>query len=140
MQPLGVAVSSLDSPVISHYTLKKTQRNLTVSKKYIYLKKKGQIFWSSYFYPSYLHTSTSNIPSQINLKYVSSMCVSIVVVSCAHLVFLFQPLNPNPDSRWNTYFKDNEILLQIDKDVRCVFELFVYFSILSMYQSALLPS
>lgn len=31
---------------------------------------------------------------------------------------LFQPLNPNPDSRWNTYFKDNEILLQIDKDVR----------------------
>jgi len=31
---------------------------------------------------------------------------------------LFQPLNPNPDSRWNNYFKDNEILLQIDKDVR----------------------
>ncbi|KAJ6654608.1 hypothetical protein lerEdw1_006761 [Lerista edwardsae] len=29
-----------------------------------------------------------------------------------------QPLNPNPDSRWNTYFKDNEVLLQIDKDVR----------------------
>ncbi|XP_053328534.1 TBC1 domain family member 13 [Spea bombifrons] len=28
------------------------------------------------------------------------------------------PLNPNPDSRWNTYFKDNEVLLQIDKDVR----------------------
>ncbi|XP_023664113.1 TBC1 domain family member 13 isoform X2 [Paramormyrops kingsleyae] len=28
------------------------------------------------------------------------------------------PLNPNPDSRWNSYFKDNEILLQIDKDVR----------------------
>ncbi|KAF3848580.1 hypothetical protein F7725_015077 [Dissostichus mawsoni] len=26
------------------------------------------------------------------------------------------PLNPNPDSRWNNYFKDNEILLQIDKD------------------------
>lgn len=34
-----------------------------------------------------------------------------------NLIF-FQPLNPNPDSRWNTYFKDNEILLQIDKDVR----------------------
>lgn len=31
-----------------------------------------------------------------------------------------QPLNPSPDSRWNTYFKDNEVLLQIDKDVRCV--------------------
>lgn len=29
-----------------------------------------------------------------------------------------QPLNPNPDSRWNTYFRDNEVLLQIDKDVR----------------------
>ncbi|XP_018420832.1 PREDICTED: TBC1 domain family member 13 [Nanorana parkeri] len=28
------------------------------------------------------------------------------------------PLNPNPESRWNTYFKDNEVLLQIDKDVR----------------------
>ncbi|KAM4663717.1 TBC1 domain family member 13 [Discoglossus pictus] len=28
------------------------------------------------------------------------------------------PLNPNPDSRWNTYFRDNEVLLQIDKDVR----------------------
>ncbi len=29
-----------------------------------------------------------------------------------------QPLNPNPDSQWNAYFKDNEVLLQIDKDVR----------------------
>ncbi|XKL69612.1 hypothetical protein PGB90_007381 [Kerria lacca] len=28
------------------------------------------------------------------------------------------PLNTNPSSKWNTYFKDNEILLQIDKDVR----------------------
>ncbi|KAL4609567.1 TBC1 domain family member 13-like [Arapaima gigas] len=28
------------------------------------------------------------------------------------------PLNPNPESKWNSYFKDNEILLQIDKDVR----------------------
>lgn len=28
------------------------------------------------------------------------------------------PLNPNPDSKWQTYFKDNEVLLQIDKDVR----------------------
>lgn len=37
-------------------------------------------------------------------------------LSCLSL----QPLNPNPDSRWNTYFKDNEVLLQIDKDVRCV--------------------
>lgn len=28
------------------------------------------------------------------------------------------PLNPNPNSEWNTYFKDNETLLQIDKDCR----------------------
>lgn len=34
------------------------------------------------------------------------------------LILSLQPLNPNPDSRWNTYFKDNEVLLQIDKDVR----------------------
>lgn len=30
------------------------------------------------------------------------------------------PLNLNPDSKWQTYFKDNEVLLQIDKDVRQV--------------------
>lgn len=28
------------------------------------------------------------------------------------------PLNINPDSQWQTFFKDNEVLLQIDKDVR----------------------
>ncbi|XP_072176975.1 TBC1 domain family member 13-like [Diadema setosum] len=28
------------------------------------------------------------------------------------------PLNPNPDSQWSQYFKDNEVLLQIDKDTR----------------------
>lgn len=28
------------------------------------------------------------------------------------------PLNPNPDSPWGSYFKDNEVLAQIDKDVR----------------------
>lgn len=28
------------------------------------------------------------------------------------------PLNPNPRSEWNSYFQDNEILNQIDKDVR----------------------
>ncbi|CAG0889196.1 unnamed protein product [Darwinula stevensoni] len=28
------------------------------------------------------------------------------------------PLNPNPDSQWQTFFRDNEVLLQIDKDVR----------------------
>ncbi|XP_064649444.1 TBC1 domain family member 13-like [Lineus longissimus] len=28
------------------------------------------------------------------------------------------PLNPNPDSQWVAYFKDNEMLMQIDKDCR----------------------
>ena len=28
------------------------------------------------------------------------------------------PLNPNPESSWQGFFKDNEVLLQIDKDVR----------------------
>ncbi|XP_022908310.1 TBC1 domain family member 13 [Onthophagus taurus] len=32
--------------------------------------------------------------------------------------FLDHPLSCNPDSRWQTFFKDNEVLLQIDKDVR----------------------
>ncbi|KAL4689409.1 hypothetical protein H8959_012200 [Pygathrix nigripes] len=38
-------------------------------------------------------------------------------VSREDVTFEDHPLNPNPDSRWNTYFKDNEVLLQIDKDV-----------------------
>lgn len=28
------------------------------------------------------------------------------------------PLSDGPESAWSTYFKDNEVLLQIDKDVR----------------------
>lgn len=28
------------------------------------------------------------------------------------------PLSEGPDSKWNIFFKDNEFLLQIDKDVR----------------------
>lgn len=31
---------------------------------------------------------------------------------------LDHPLNYHPDSKWQTYFKDNDVLLQIDKDVR----------------------
>lgn len=30
------------------------------------------------------------------------------------------PLNPNPESQWGSFFKDNEVLAQIDKDVRLV--------------------
>ncbi len=35
------------------------------------------------------------------------------------------PLSTSPSSQWNTYFKDNEVLLQIDKDVRFVSRLFL---------------
>lgn len=36
-----------------------------------------------------------------------------------YLVFFHpQPLNPNPQSNWGMFFKDNEMLLQIDKDCR----------------------
>lgn len=34
------------------------------------------------------------------------------------VTFSDHPLNINPDSLWAAYFKDNEVLLQIDKDVR----------------------
>lgn len=34
-------------------------------------------------------------------------------VTCAD-----HPLSSNPDSLWQAFFKDNEVLLQIDKDVR----------------------
>ncbi|XP_054249256.1 TBC1 domain family member 13 isoform X2 [Indicator indicator] len=37
------------------------------------------------------------------------------------------PLNPSPDSRWNNYFKDNEVLLQIDKDVRRLYPDMAFF-------------
>jgi hypothetical protein len=37
------------------------------------------------------------------------------------LLISFQPLNSAPDSSWAVYFKENEVLLQIDKDVRLVF-------------------
>lgn len=52
--------------------------------------------------------------------YVNVVLKSLCSVTDLMFSLFFQPLNPNPDSRWNTYFKDNEILLQIDKDVRCV--------------------
>lgn len=31
---------------------------------------------------------------------------------------LDHPLSEGPESSWSNYFKDNEVLLQIDKDVR----------------------
>ena len=45
-------------------------------------------------------------------------------------VLLFQylqPLNPNPDSQWLAFFKDNEVLLQIDKDCRYYCSVYLMF-------------
>eukprot|EP00088_Acartia_fossae_P024788 TRINITY_DN2566_c0_g1_i2.p1 TRINITY_DN2566_c0_g1~~TRINITY_DN2566_c0_g1_i2.p1 ORF type:complete len:385 (-),score=51.57 TRINITY_DN2566_c0_g1_i2:465-1619(-) len=38
------------------------------------------------------------------------------------------PLNPNPNSNWQHFFKDNEVLLQIDKDVRRLYPDISFFS------------
>ncbi|XP_031556104.1 TBC1 domain family member 13-like [Actinia tenebrosa] len=43
------------------------------------------------------------------------------------------PLNPNPDSWWMGYFKDNEILLQIDKDCRRLLPDISFFQIATKY-------
>ncbi|XP_064799413.1 TBC1 domain family member 13-like isoform X2 [Oncorhynchus masou masou] len=37
------------------------------------------------------------------------------------------PLNPSPESKWNNYFRDNEVLLQIDKDVRRLYPDMAFF-------------
>lgn len=47
-------------------------------------------------------------------------------------LFLFeclQPLNPNPDSQWLAFFKDNEVLLQIDKDCRYFYSISIVCSL-----------
>ncbi|XP_015775097.1 PREDICTED: TBC1 domain family member 13-like isoform X1 [Acropora digitifera] len=43
------------------------------------------------------------------------------------------PLNPNPDSNWVAYFKDNEVLLQIDKDCRRLCPDISFFQIATKY-------
>ncbi|TRY84225.1 hypothetical protein DNTS_026646 [Danionella cerebrum] len=48
------------------------------------------------------------------------------------------PLNPSPDSRWNTYFKDNEVLLQIDKDVRRLYPDMAFFQRATDFPSQLI--
>lgn len=90
-----------------------------------FFKLKSQKYFDSCCPPSYFHTLKTCILNSSQVLFVS-VCQSLQC-RVLTLVFLLQPLNPNPDSRWNTYFKDNEILLQIDKDVRWVFELFVLF-------------
>ncbi|KXJ21818.1 TBC1 domain family member 13 [Exaiptasia diaphana] len=43
------------------------------------------------------------------------------------------PLNPNPDSGWVGYFKDNETLLQIDKDCRRLLPDISFFQMATRY-------
>ncbi|XP_006818481.1 TBC1 domain family member 13-like, partial [Saccoglossus kowalevskii] len=44
------------------------------------------------------------------------------------------PLNPNPDSNWSQYFKDNDVLLQIDKDTRRLLPEIAFFQRPTNYQ------
>ncbi|XP_032232579.1 TBC1 domain family member 13 [Nematostella vectensis] len=48
-------------------------------------------------------------------------------------VHVDHPLNPNPDSRWLGYFKDNEVLLQIDKDCRRLCPDISFFQVATKY-------
>ena len=51
-----------------------------------------------------------------------------------------QPLNSAPDSSWAVYFKENEVLLQIDKDVRLVSQVWwIQKKIVSLSTSRLCP-
>lgn len=43
------------------------------------------------------------------------------------------PLNSTPGSKWQTFFKDNEVLLQIDKDVRyLMIQIYIYHQCFSL--------
>ncbi|XP_038601179.1 TBC1 domain family member 13 [Tachyglossus aculeatus] len=59
-------------------------------------------------------------------------------VSREDVTFEDHPLNPNPESRWNTYFKDNEVLLQIDKDVRRLYPDMSFFQTCTDYPCLLI--
>jgi hypothetical protein len=48
------------------------------------------------------------------------------------------PLNPNPNSSWQNFFKDNEVLLQIDKDVRRLCPDISFFSQASDYPNSVM--
>jgi len=48
------------------------------------------------------------------------------------------PLNPNPNSSWQNFFKDNEVLLQIDKDVRRLCPDISFFSQATQYPNVML--
>ncbi|XP_064395338.1 TBC1 domain family member 13-like [Halichondria panicea] len=46
------------------------------------------------------------------------------------------PLNPNPESSWNRYFKDNEIIIQIDHDTRRLYPDMSFFQLATPYPQA----
>ena len=56
--------------------------------------------------------------SELLKLFLSLYCHPEVAMHAKIDLYFFQPLNPNPDSKWRAYFKDNEMLLQIDKDCR----------------------
>ena len=49
--------------------------------------------------------------------HVLKQVINLTLV-CALSLSLSQPLNPNPESSWHRYFKDNDIIVQIDNDTR----------------------
>ncbi|XP_076037568.1 TBC1 domain family member 13 isoform X2 [Oratosquilla oratoria] len=73
---------------------------------------------------SYLPLIRSQWPETLNKKraqykqFVEEMVVSPARLSKLNHHVEDHPLNPNPDSQWGSFFKDNEVLLQIDRDVR----------------------
>ncbi|CAF2772691.1 unnamed protein product [Rotaria sp. Silwood2] len=50
--------------------------------------------------------------------YIREIIIKPGLKSTSHSDIVDHPLNSAPDSSWTAYFKENEILLQIDKDVR----------------------
>lgn len=59
------------------------------------------------------HEHTLTKKRQLYKQFIEEIIVSPGVTESSD-----HPLSIHPDSSWGTYFKDNEVLLQIDKDVR----------------------
>lgn len=53
-----------------------------------------------------------------NQRKLYGQLINEVVLQPQSLKDQDHPLNPNPESQWQNFFKDNQVLLQIDKDVR----------------------
>lgn len=55
---------------------------------------------------------------QYKLCNVSCWTAEMAIMPGADMKGCDHPLSDGPESAWSTFFKDNEFLLQIDKDVR----------------------